>query len=205
MRVFHLDMNNQQEQCPCEFRHVPAENLRLCGRSSGPGCASLVFDNIKGYTYSRWCGRVIGYVQHWPEGFERHCHCNGCLLTAHNYFTQLVCGLNDPYVDGFSVTYGSPGCRKHIWSYAMRCHDCDSDFMPGFIGGNYCLQNPSDNEGDHGVYVHDPLFNGTCNGEIFQCVQLPEPTSEPLELRICADEPLNEEDALLNFAEFYIQ
>ena len=200
LRVFHLDMCNPQEQCPPVFRHVPAESHRLCGRSSGPGCSSLVFNNFKGYVYSRWCGRITGYVQGWPEGFDRNCHCRGYKLTAYNYFAELVCGLDDPYVDGFSVTYGLPGSRKHVWSYATWCPDCDSDFLPGFIGGNYYVEKPTHHE-HHGIYAYDPLFNR----EMFQCVELPEPTSEPLEFRICADEPLDNEDALLEFAEFYVQ
>ena len=70
---------------------------------------------------------------------------------------------------------------------------------PDYVGNNYFCQTPA-----HGavnrIHTQDPLFAGSK----FDFV-LPEPTTENLEFRICADQSLADEDALLQFAELYVQ
>ena len=47
------------------------------------------------------CGRVIGYQFESPDAF---------------YHDHALGNINQPYMDGISVTYGSP--RTHIWTFA---------------------------------------------------------------------------------------
>ena len=52
-------------------------------------------------SYSRVCGRIIGYQVVTPDGFRDTVDTN----------------INQSYMDGVSITYGIP--RTHIWSYTL--------------------------------------------------------------------------------------
>ena len=68
--------------------------------SDNAGCYSAYFTTYNA-PYSRVSGMVVGYQKGSTDGF----------LT---YVRKT--SINDPYLDGVSITCGSP--RKHIWSYA---------------------------------------------------------------------------------------
>ena len=55
--------------------------------------------------YQRVCGRARGYQKGTPDGFRSG-------------------SVNDIYVDGLSITHGSP--RQHIWTYVAGHTDRDS-------------------------------------------------------------------------------
>ena len=186
MRVFHLNMSNPQDQCPpYHFRTVTGDGLRLCGRSSGPGCKSM-YPTASGYAYSRVCGSFIGYVYRTPDGFYQ----GAC----------LNCPISKAYLDGFSITYGYSYYRRHLWSLAMDVIAAAPHCTPPtFVGVNYFCRAPT-RHAHNFLYSHDPLFAG----QRF-CVELPERTTERLEIRICADQELADEDPLLQFAELYVQ
>ena len=190
MRVFHLNMSDPQDQCPpYHFRTVTGDGLRLCGRSSGPGCKSM-YPTSSGYAYSRVCGSITGYKYHSTDGFLRTF--SGCTTCDQ---------LNSAYLDGFSITYGhSSYYRKHLWSFAIYCIG-DFGTPPPFLstGSNYFCETPT-GHAHNLLYSHDPLFAGRQF-----CVELPERTAEPLEIRICSDQDTDNEDALLQFAELYVQ
>ena len=188
MRVFHLNMSNPQDQCPpYHFRTVTGDGLRLCGRSSGPGCKSM-YPTASSYAYSRVCGSFIGYVYNTLDSFLQYACPN--------------CQVREAYLDGFSVTYGSSYYRKHLWSLAMDFFPARTGTTctpPTFVGGNYFCETPT-RHAHNSLFSHDPLFAGRRF-----CVELPECTSERLEIRICADQTLADEDPLLQFAEVYVQ
>ena len=175
MRVLYYNTSNPHQHCPTNgFKVVTTDGLRLCGRTTGEGCKS-VYPTVTGYTYSRVCGSIRGYGYRTIDGFKR--------LNCPN------CNLNKAYVDGFSVTYGYN--RKHLWSFAIDNRPgCATP--PPYVGPNYFCEKPTKNN-------TGPLFSG----KQF-CVDLPEPTTERLELRICADQSLDDEDVLLQFAELYV-
>ena len=176
MRVLHYNVSDPQQHCPPNsFKVVTRDGLRLCGRSSGEGCKS-VYPTVTGYTYSRVCGSIIGYAYNTPDAFYRY-NCPNC-------------NLNKAYVDGFSVTYGYN--RKHLWSFAVDYRTTPLCGPPSYVGPNYFCETTKRND-------TGPFFSG----KQF-CVELPEPTTERLELRICGDEALSNEDVLLQFAELYV-
>jgi hypothetical protein len=87
--------------------------------------------------YSQVCGRIIGYQVGQPQAF----------VLENNNQPQTIDG---PYVDGVSLTYGSP--RQHIWTFAnaldevdgyndhSRCSCTDSscpNTTPSFVGNDY--------------------------------------------------------------------
>ena len=186
MRVLHLNMSNPQQHCPpYNFRTVTEDGLRLCGRSSTPSCSSM-YPTASGYAYSRVCGSLVGYAYHTIDGFA----CPNCNQ------------VSAAYLDGFSITYGSPLYRKHLWSFAMSWI-CTAGTVqgtpPSFVGGNYFCEVPT-RHAHNSLFSHDPLFAGRQF-----CVELPEPTTECLEIRICADQSRSDEDVFLQFAELYVQ
>ena len=94
MRVAQLDMTDPQEHCPSGFRTI----TMMCGRSSGPVCASTTF-SVNGVHYSKVCGKVIGYQYYSMDAFAPYYHDHSNTI-------------DDVYVDGISLAHGqSP--RQH--------------------------------------------------------------------------------------------
>ena len=190
IRALHLNMSDPQQPCPSSsFRLVTQDGLRLCGRSNGPGCKS-VLANTNNLQYQRVCGRATMFKYQSTDGFYQHL-CPGCTI-------------EDPYVDGLSITYGSSGSRKHTWSFSVL-HDCTSASIarfrtpPNFVGNNFFCGAPT-HHAHNGLHSHDPLFT-----DQWFCVQLPQPTTERLEMRLCSDQHLDDEDALFQLVELYVK
>ena len=110
-------------------------------------------------------------------------------------------------MDGISITYGNP--RKHIWTLAVglletgdQQFSCPCNSPAGrqpssFVGSEYYCES-----GDHNtqsspstLFSNDPIWDGEgCNGDEAPCCnppdlpwfckELPEPTSDDLEVRI---------------------
>lgn len=101
-RVANLDMNNHTHSCPIGFQqdHNLQFNLRTCIRAhSLIGCNGVGF-NTGPSSYSRVCGRVIGYHSGSTNAFDP---------------TQTI---NDAYVDGVVLTHGHTSQRQHLWTFA---------------------------------------------------------------------------------------
>ena len=73
----------------------------MCRRSSDNlGCSSVTYHTHK-TLYNKTLGLVSGYQKGTTDSFY-----------ASKY---LHYGINDPYVDGVSITIGHP--RRHVWTY----------------------------------------------------------------------------------------
>ena len=111
------------------------------------------------------------------------------------------------YADGVSITYGSPGNRHHVYTYAagVKEHDscpCATNGAPSLVGSNYYCESGNPGPGWNMTwYTSDVLWDGLqCGGAESMCcnpTDLPwfcrtfaTPISEDLEVRICTDEPL---------------
>ena len=215
MRVAELNMTDPQEHCPSGFRTITSPK-RMCGRPSGPGCASVTFP-VNGVHYSRVCGRVIGY-QYFSMG----------AFTP--YYRVQSRTIDDIYVDGVSLTHGhSP--RQHIWTFANaidetgpifnlnRCPCSQTDpytgIVPPFIGNDYFCDSGSRYSFDTQWYTEDPLWDGegcgrssTCcefNNPPWFCKDLPQPTTDDIELRLCSDQNIDNEDGALELINIYVQ
>ena len=106
-RVAYLNMSDPSQQCPSAWREYRNNSYRVraCGRPLlSENCASKTYPVT--HQYSRVCGRVIGYQYESPDAFYRHRPGNT---------------INQTYVDGVSVTYGTP--HKHIWTYAAAWNE----------------------------------------------------------------------------------
>ena len=216
-RVANLDMTDPSQQCPDGFRLVTRTTapLRTCGRP-GPGCVSTTFP-VHGIEYSHVCGRVIGYQFGTPDAFEA-------------YFDDRSVTIDDVYLEGVSITHGqSP--RQHIWTFAAAVDETRSQewvcpctrpdlpytgVVPPFIGQDYFCETGSGNSFQYIFYPDDPLWDGqgcggtsTCcsfNNPPWFCKQLPQPTTDDIELRLCAgSSAIIDEDTPLEIVEMYIK
>jgi hypothetical protein len=178
----------------------------------------LSFASDDGRQYSKVCGQVIGYQ-----------------IGSTDVFANQQNSIDTGYVDGVSVTYGSP--RTHIWTYAAGLSDqliqlieifscpcalAGTPFSPqtppSFIGNNYYCEsgNPSTTSEFTDVlrYTSDPLWDGQqCEGQCCSdgrtppwfSVTLANPTTDDIEVRICGSEPTTREDTPISLMELHVQ
>ena len=220
MRVANLDMTDPNQNCPAGFRLVNRTSapLRTCGKSEedAPGCVSTTFQTY-GVEYSHVCGRVIGYQDRTPDAFGPYADSSGG--------TEI----DSVYVDGVSLTHGQMP-RQHIWTFAgaveevarfpknncpcTRPNITYAGTIPSFVGQDYFCDTGSRDTVGLIFYHNDPLWDGqgcggtsTCcefNNPPWFCKQLPQPTTDDIELRICGDEALSNEDTPIEQVEIYI-
>ena len=86
-------------------------------------CTSAHFD-VKGVSYEHICGQAKGYQK-------------GNM----NAFYNGSSSVDVVYVDGISITVGSP--RKHVWTYAVGISD-NYDYSPSKINCP-CATHPGSN------------------------------------------------------------
>ena len=193
-RVAYVNMTQTGATCPVGLNQRSFNSKSYCGITV-PGCNGTMFPTL--VEYSRVCGRVRGYQYRGPLAFY-----------SYNVNTSLT--IDDNYVDGVSITYGSAP-RKHLWTYAGGPHDYLSYFLnydcpckqnsiaitPPFVGTDYYCESgieiccPS-----IGSLSNDPLWDGQqCGGGEAPCCTQPnmpwfiktlnETTTEDIELRLC--------------------
>ena len=105
-RVAYLNMSDPTQTCPPAWELFTSPR-RSCSRPSNAArreCYSVMFP-VEGiqYSYSEVCGRVIGYQKGQPEAFN-----------VNSLLQPPI--IDGSYVDGMSLTYGSP--RQRIWTFA---------------------------------------------------------------------------------------
>ena len=211
MRVANLDMTQPNQQCPPGFRNFTASGKRLCGRPEPAGCVSVKFPT-NNVPYNRVSGRVIAYQDKTVDG-----QCP--------YTQGLVHTLEKAYIDGVSITHGSP--RQHIWSFIasasesiINCRGCPcfagfiGDRVP-FIGDNVFCDSGTETWQGAIFYDADPLWDGqgcgprseccTFNNPPWFCAELDQHTSDDIELRLCADQNTDDEDIPIEIIEIYVQ
>ena len=212
MRVADLDITNATQQCPPTFRAITSPR-RLCG-THGSGCVSTTFP-VHGVQYSHVCGRIKGYQYGSPDAFSP-------------YFVNQTLTIDDQYVDGASLTHGQ-NPRKHIWTFAAAAYEaysivyvcpCKTDNpytgrVPPFIGEDYFCDTGNRNGWAYQYNLNDPLWDGagcgptsTCcefNTPPWFCKELSQPTTDDIELRLCVNEGLSNEDVLLEQYEIFVQ
>ena len=102
-RVAYLNMSDPSQQCPSVWQQYTTPH-RTCGRrSSSSSCEGLTY-STGSVQYNQVCGRIIGYQLGHASGF---------------YFgSTFGRSINNYYVDGVSVTRGSPPTHLDLccWS-----------------------------------------------------------------------------------------
>ena len=216
MRVAELDMTNSSHQCPSGLKlHVHTDGKRICvPNNDSPTCSSVTFQVNSNY-YSDVCGRIIGYQYSSTNafGFRRN--------IFHNIDTY--------YVDGVSLTHGNP--RQHIWTFAAAYGETsNSDYIcpctntnkagsaipsPEFVGNDYFCDTGSSNYSVSIFYLDDPLWDGAGCGPLSTCCsfnnppwfhkQLPQSTTDNIEMRVCRDQDSLNEDIALETIHLFVK
>ena len=208
----YLNMSDPTEECPSGFRLYSQNGVRACGRpvTSGGSCQSVRFPSY-GISYSQICGRVYGYQKGSPDAF-------------------ISSNLNGFYVDGISITRGSP--RKHVWTFVASvqanfvgsigsmvcpCATGSSQTSPSFVGSDYfCESGCQGHYQNSRFYYADRLWDGeqcgTIEGGCCGATGLPwfnktlsTPTSDYIELRVCCNQGTSDEDVPVGLYEVYVK
>ena len=215
MRIAFLNMSDPSTQCPDGWREVESP-IRTCRRQFQTSISSVSYSSY-GIPYSRVCGRIIAYRFGTPEAFL-------------GYIGQGQHSLEHRYVDGISITYGHP--RNHIWTFAaariqnkapnLICPCSGSNIqieVPPFINDNYFCELGTSASGNPGFVESNPLWDGqdctgssTCcefNNPPWFCQQLPEPTTEDIEIRLLGsvggNNIIENEDTPVELIEIFVQ
>ena len=193
-RVAYLDVNDSSAStCPNGLQRRDSPLSCRITAATGGGCSAVTYainDNYK-------CifGRINALQVGTPDGFQRH-----GLSRPKTSPT-----INDNYVDGVSLTHGSSP-RIHIWTYAATtpsCTSCSTRF-PAFLNSSQYTCDANSGCSLNKV-CGNLLWNGNeCVGTTTFYRQLPQPTSDDIEMRVCRDEGRSNEDFLLTFIEIYI-
>ena len=216
-RVAYLNMSNSSQQCPSVWQEITSP-FRVCGRrsTSGASCEGLNY-TTGSEQYDQVCGRIIGYQIGTPNAFGG----NGVIGAPQSIDTY--------FLDGVSVTHGFP--RQHIWSFAgglqevtftysqltCPCVNGSTTVVPTFVGQNYfCETGITQWNGGYSFWPNgDPLWDGQGCGPTSSCctfnsppwfnVQLPSPTTNDIEVRICGDQEIANEDTPIEVIELYVK
>ena len=189
-RVAYIDMTDPNQQCPNGFTLITRTEapLRTCSRAgSTGGCLSTTFP-VNGIEYSQVYGRIKAYGHNTPDGFYQS-------------ITNSAITIDDDYVDGVSLTHGQTP-RQHIWTFSTSSN---AGGAPPFVGQDYFCE--------HSSNFVDPLWDGqgctlTCcslNNPPWFCKELPQPTTDNIELRLCLDQGVQDENIPIELVEIYIQ
>ena len=218
MRAAYLNMTDPAQKCPAGLYLGPYAK-RLCKRRQGYACKSIFFPMYH-LPYTRVCGRVIAYQEGTVDAFWQ-------------YFENRDITLEDDYLDGVSITVGYP--RTHVWSFAASnteggpgadsryscpCARTDiptESIVPPFIGSDYFCESGAANQwgAENTVYLDDPLWDGENCPDNSACCQLNNPPwfckdlgsefRNDIEVRLCGDEHLGNEETPLELIELYVQ
>ena len=226
-RVAYLNMTDPTHQCPPTWREITSP-VRTCGRTNQTvahpiirtiegGCSSVSFSTYN-ISFSHICGRIIGYQVGNPDAFQPY---------TNSWFTRI----EDTYVDGVVITRGTE--KEHVWTFAASLSESVSSSnlesvcpctnsqspqsIPSFVGQDYFCETGITGDWSRGVFYPDgdPLWDGedcgsgsTCcelHGPPYFCKSLTEPTTDDIEVKICADEALSRDDTPIELIEIFVQ
>ena len=194
-RVAHINMSEPQQTCPSPLRTLTTPQ-RMCARQTSAGCSSVQYPTL-GLNFTQVCGWAIGYMYFTADGLD-------ALFTSQT--------IDDPYVDGLSITYGTP--RHHLWTYAAGhtgrclCHTGSiASPPPSFVGQHYYC------DGNNGAWdyrlwdgVGCPTGNTCCDPPNLPWFHrtLNTTTTDDIEVRWCRDEAASNEDIGVELFELYV-
>ena len=224
MRVYDLDMADSTNYCPDNFTVLTNIKPRITTcipvalAPPDMACTTLarLTDN---FMYSKVCGRVRGYQIGYTDAFG--------INTISN-----VESIDSYYVDGVSITNGNSP-RKHIWTFAAAINDgqtiprqkcaCTNTLIssvvplpPPYVGNDYFCDTAGSNFDPKTLfYSANPLWDGAGCGQQSTCCsfnnppwfykQLPQPTTDGIEVRVCRNEDGLEENIAIGSVEIYVQ
>ena len=212
--VVYLNMTDPNSTCPFSWQ-LTGYSKRTCGRvSDGQRTCDPTTFPVTGGAYSKLCGRIRAYQ--W-----------GGTTAFYSYHSRQVTTIESAYVDGVSLTHGHP--RQHIWTFAAGLSEnnqlninvcpCDTSAhinIPPFVDEDYFCESGlySPWAGQH-VLHDDPLWDGeeclpgsrccSLHDPPYFIKELPFPTTDDVEARICLNQGLRNENIAVELVELYAQ
>ena len=210
-RLAHFNMSEPGASCPTSLRQINTP-AKLCGRLTAPGCSGVTYPT-DGIRYSKVCGQARGYQYYTTDAFSHR-----------------INNINSNYVDGISITYGSP--RHHLWTYAIGlsgddnlingiyncpCAKYPGRDPPGFVGMDYYCESGITGQHHNNLerILEDPLWDGDGCGPGNNCCNqpgmpwfyrtLPQEVGDDIEVRLCANEAVSNEEIYAELVEIYVQ
>ena len=194
IRVAELNMTDTSQQCPVELVERNETGIRSCELNT-IGCSSATY-STQNFDYTKVCGRITAYQVGTTNAFRKY------------IFFPGITTIDSNYVDGVSLTHGTSP-RQHIWTFAAALgrtgsHMSESSYChcqntthnypaPPFVREDYFCDagNEEFMTGETGLQT-DPLWGGTdclcCDNPPWFYKQLPQPTTDDIEMRVCRDE-----------------
>ena len=226
MRVANLNMTDTNQHCPSGFRLITSPK-RTCG-TPGSSCVSTTFP-VNGVKYSKVCGKIIGYQFGTPGGFGPYYYNND--LTIDNGYVDGVSLTHGQTPRKHIWTFAAAiheisSNSKYLNSNLRdmnicRCHKSETDsytgVVPSFVGQDYFCDTGShyDTTETRIFYHANPVWDGSGCGSTSSCCgfnnppwfckQLPQPTSDDIEMRVCVNQGIDNEDVALKSVEIYVQ
>ena len=179
MRVAELDLDH----CPTGLKSRYFEGIRTCVvNEDAPGCTSVFFSSFSIF-YSKVCGQVSGYGVGTIDGifFNRH---------------QRGSSITDNYLDGISITSST----SHVWSFVAG--DCECSYTLPFFNNDWTCDGNGCAIGD---FCNELLWNSSLCGERTPFLKrLSVSSTADIEMRVCRDEPRDNEDIAVSSIELYV-
>ena len=215
-RVAHLNMSDSSSVCPSGTQKFVKDSAIACGIQEPSNAKCVSITNSITHSYSQICGKVAGYQKASPDAFSRG-----------------VTDINKAYVDGISITRGTP--RQHVWTYAIvlqenKIHDprnpgahicpcgaTSTQQVPSFVGSDYyCESGCPDDFQFNTIYSNDVLWDGQQCGVLeTDCCTIPNmpwfhkvldtATSDGIEIRLCINQPTSDENVLVSLYDIYVK
>ena len=99
--------------------------------------------------------------------------------------------------------------------YCTNIHNAVHIPIPPYVGSDYFCDTASENNVQYIFYPNDPLWDGQGCGRLNTCCsfnnppwfmkELPSPTRDNIEMRLCADQSRSDEDITFESIELYVQ
>ena len=215
MQVANIDMTNSNQTCPHGLK-TQTSPKRLCGInvSGAWRCSSATFAT-HGTKYTHICGKMIGYQY-------------GLTTAFYDYYYHQFRTIDSFTVGGVSLSHGN-NPRKHIWTFAAAGHEGTGNIdhscpcsnpasnvvIPPWVGNDYFCDSGGGQQYQLIFYADDPLWDGEGCGPTSTCCslnnppwfskQLPSPTTDDIEMRLCRVNYRRYEDTQVEKIELYVQ
>ena len=143
-RVAVLNNETRHQLCTDDFM-TTNENTRCVRSSEDDGCSNIIFP-VMNTSYSHICGTVKAFWFGTPDGFTGS--------------ERSSTTINDNYVDGISLTYGTSS-KTHIWTFiadGVGGNQNCPDQVPQYVGNDYSCLNPESSCTSNSSSCYSPFF-----------------------------------------------
>ena len=220
-RLAFVNMTDTSYNCPTGL-NLTSYSKRTCGRShtNSGGCSSTTF-SVGDLPYSRVCGRIKGYQFGATNAFWIH------VMDIDSYYVDGVSLTHGgPGRRQHIWTFAAGLSEKTSQNNENQLCSCDTSInqndgvIPSFVGNDYFCETGLHFPWDSTLYgstlfPNDPLWDGQNCTASSSCCQfnnppwftknLPNPTTDDIELRICTTWSASIEDTPLELIELYVQ